>query len=157
MVFLCVKYITMTKSIRNRKSQRKNSRGRTKRITHGGCGCNNTVPMSGGNGLAELSKDLYYPLAHDNQLQQTNLSSRNITGGRRRKPSSLRKSKRSKRNKHRKMSGGNPLGFDAVTSSGNTAAVSGALGILTNVSSVNTALNAQPTVHTYGIHSPPMV
>ena len=147
----------MTKSIRNRKSQRKNSRGRTKRITHGGCGCNNTVPMSGGNGLAELSKDLYYPLAHDNQLQQTNLSSRNITGGRRRKPSSLRKSKRSKRNKHRKMSGGNPLGFDAVTSSGNTAAVSGAQGLLQNVGSVNPALNIQPIVNTYGIHSPPIV
>lgn len=144
----------MTKSIRNRKSQRKNSRRRTKRITHGGCGCNKLVPMSGGNGLAELSKDLYYNLAQDNQLPQTNLSSRNMTGGRRLKRSSLRKSKR---RKQRKMSGGNLLSFDAVTSSGNTAAVSGAQGLLQNVGSVNPALNIQPIVNTYGIHSPPMV
>lgn len=147
----------MTKSIRNRKPIRKNNRGRNKRLTRGGCGCNNTVPMSGGNSLDGLSKYQYYPLANDNQLHQTNLSSRNITGGRIRKPSSLRKSKRSKRNKHRKMSGGNPLGFDAVTSSGNTSSVYGALDLLTNAGPVNTALNVQPTVHTYGIHSPPMV
>ena len=157
----------MPKIIKSRKSQKTIKRRRnksTKRRMRGGCGCNTAVPaaimqggngcgaikMSGGNVLAGLPKEAYYELSNDNRLLDANLSSRIIGGG--------RKTKRGhKGKKHHKMSGGNSLlaTYDAVSSFGNFQL--GASNLLRNISTVDPAINAQPVVNAYGMHSHPLV
>ena len=160
----------MPKMSKSRKSQKTTKRRRnksTKRRMRGGCGCNNAAPvattaimqggngcgvprMSGGNSLVNVPKDAYYPLSNDSRLQEANISSRILGGGRKTK----RGHKKGK--KHHKMAGGSAFApHDAVSSFGNYQL--GASNLLRNISTVDPAINAQPVVNTYSEHSHPLV
>jgi len=139
----------MPKIIKSRKSQKTIKRRRnksTKRRMRGGCGCNNAAPaplmnggggcgaikMSGGDVLAGVPKEAYYPVSNDNRLLDANLSSRILGGG--------RKTKRGHNGKkHRKMSGGS------------------ALTQLGSFFSAESAINVQPIANAPNMHSPPLV
>ena len=131
--------------------KRHHSRKSSRRKMRGGCGCN--AQMAGGNtftgvvnGLGEIPADRYYPVSDDSRLEGTNLSSRIIGGGKKRRTS-----------KARKMFGGNYVAVDAVSSLGNATDLNGVKNLLQNVGQVNTDLNSQPVVNTYSVHSPPLV
>jgi hypothetical protein len=145
-------YTRMPKIIKSRKSQKTTKRRRnksTKRRMRGGCGCNSAVPtvpnaimqggdscgvprMSGGDVLAGVPKEAYYPVSNDNRLTEANLSSRILGGG--------RKTKRgSKGKKHRKMSGGS------------------ALSQLGSFFSADSSITVQPNANAPNMHSPPLV
>jgi hypothetical protein len=115
----------------------------------GGNGCG-AIKMSGGSFLDGVPKEDYYPFSNDNRLLDANLSSRIIGGGRHTKRG--RKGK-----KHHKMTGGNSLlaTHDAVSSFGNFQL--GASNLLRNIGTVDPAINAQPVVNAYGMHSQPLV
>ena len=137
----------MSKSRRSQKTTKRRRNKSTKRRMRGGCGCNNaaapTATMQGGNGcgvprmsggdvLAGVPKEAYYPLSNDNRLTEANLSSRILSGG--------RKTKRgSKGKKHRKMSGGNVLSQ------------------LGSLFSADSAVTVQPIANAPNSYSPPLV
>jgi hypothetical protein len=140
------------KSIRKTNKRRKSSK-RSSRKMRGGCGCDK---QQGGavneNNLAELNAS--YPLSSDNQIPETNLSSRiiepTLTGGRHKKYK-----------KTRKLRGGAEsylLNPDAINSFGNSEAAFIRPNLMTNANNVNPEVYRQPVANTYGsVHSAPLV
>ena len=139
---------TNKKCVMSRKTHKRHQSSKTsRRKMRGGCGCN--AQMAGGNaanGLGDIPVERYYPVSDDSRLEGTNLSSRIIGGGKKRRTA-----------RGKKMRGGNYVAHDAVSSFGNATELNGVKNLLQNVGQVNTALNSQPVVNTYSVHSPPLV
>jgi hypothetical protein len=96
--------------------------------------------MSGGNPFDGLPKESYYPPSPDFRLDDTNVSSRLIGGGRR-----MKRGRKGKTNKRYKMSGGGD-GYNAASSFGDLLPIPDMSKFINNSSTVNTNLNVQPVV-----------
>lgn len=106
-----------------------------------GCtACNSQHQMSGGNPFDGLPKESYYPPSPDFRLDDTNVSSRLIGGGRR-----MKRGRKGKTNKRYKMSGGGD-GYNAASSFGDLLPIPDMSKFINNSSTVNTNLNVQPVV-----------
>ena len=106
-----------------------------------GCtACNSQHQMSGGNPFDGLPKGAYYPLSPDFRLEDTNVSSTLIGGGR-----GMKRGRKGKTNKRYKMSGGGD-GYNAASSFGDLLPIPDMSKFINNSSTVNTDINVQPVV-----------
>jgi len=142
----------LSKTVRNNKKNAK-----TRKVTRkmrGGCGCDK---MNGGNGLDKLPTDKYYPLSDDSRLENANLSSSVVSGGRPKKHKKSLKQKKSKKSK--KMIGGEGLHatHNAVSGFGDVSPLENVNNLVNNASTVDDAIHHQPINTGIGIHSQPIV